>query len=126
MTFPIYRVDITKQFTFNAFTDSVDVTGVYPTGICGEKEISLDIGGPTFLTLTPHVSDPILNPFALDYDDSLSIDADVNMVHAVAYTVQFKQYSAIAPEKKTTFSFEVKCPASVVSSTLDTAVTSSS
>lgn len=42
------------------------------------------------MTLTPDVSDPILNPFALDYDDSLSIDVDVNMVYAVAYTVQFK------------------------------------
>ena len=78
------------------------------------------------MTLTPDVSDPILNPFTLDYDDSLSIDANVNMIHAVAYTVKFKEYFGIAPEKKTTFSFEVKCPATVVSSTLDTAITSSS
>ena len=104
----------------------MDVTLVYPTGICGEKEISLDVGGPAFLTLTPNVIDPILNPFVLDYDDSLSIDTDVNKVHAIAYTVQFKEYSGIAPSKQTTFSFEVKCPATVVSSTLDIAITPSS
>ena len=78
------------------------------------------------MTLTPEASNPSLNPFTLDYDDSMSIDADVNQVHVVAYTVQFKEYSGIASEKKTTFNFEVKCPASVISSTLDTAITPSS
>ena len=50
---PIYRVDLTKQYSLNAFTDSVDSTGSYGTGICGEKTVSLDIlNKPAFLTLT--------------------------------------------------------------------------
>ena len=60
-------------------------------GICGEKEVTLDAGTPNFLTLTSDATDPILNPFTIDYDESLATYLDV-MVHIISYTVAFKEY----------------------------------
>ena len=81
-----------------AFGDSVDGasniagTGNYAIGICGEKEITLDAGTPAFLTLTPDSSDPILNAFTIDYDETNASEADDIGIHTIQYTVTFKEY----------------------------------
>ena len=52
-----------KSFVFTAFEDSVDVTGTYPSDICGEKTITL-VNQPGFLSV-PNGSD--LSSFSIDY-----------------------------------------------------------
>lgn len=40
-------VDSTKTTaTVNPFTDSVDASGIYTKGICGEKVVLLDVTAP--------------------------------------------------------------------------------
>ena len=65
--------------------------GIYTSGICGEKTVTLDAGSPLFLTLTQDATDPVLNNFIIDYDFSQAIEADI-FAHTVSYTVVFKEY----------------------------------
>ena len=89
-----------------AFTDSVD-DGSYPTGVCGEKTLTLDAGTPAFLILTQGV-DPVLDPFTIDYDQALATEADIG-VHTIAYRVTMKEYSGTTTvtELSGTFIFEI-------------------
>ena len=43
---------------------------------------------------------------------------DVNKVHTVNYSVTFAEYTGIATEHQASFTFEIKCPASLISSSL--------
>jgi len=65
----IWNTDLTYIMTIDAFTDSLDATGNFDIGICGEKVISLDeaqnIAYPATLTLG---ADPILDTFEIMYD----------------------------------------------------------
>ena len=80
-----------------AFTDDVDGsqnlanTGTYATGICGEKEVTLDAGTPAFLTLIPDSTNPVLNDFKIRYDEASAADSDVK-THTIHYTVTNKEY----------------------------------
>ena len=106
----------------SAFTDTVDTTGVYTTGICGEKLVSLDAGTPSFLTLAKDATDPLNNALTISYSSATATEADVK-VHTVAYTVTFKEYTG-RPAHSGTFQFELKCLAAVQSSSLDSAIKS--
>lgn len=101
----------------------MDDTGTYSTGICGEKTITLDAGTPSFLSLTPDILDPVLNPSTLAFDSASATGSDIG-TYTIGYTVIFKEYPALAA-LTATFTFELKCPDSVVSSSLDTPVPSS-
>jgi len=57
----------TATLSIPAFTDSVDSTDEYTTGICGEKKITLNDSTPSYLTLVDG-TDPVLDPFSIDYD----------------------------------------------------------
>ena len=41
------------------FTDSIEDSGAYYKGICGEKRVVLDPSAPAFLSITPHDIDPV-------------------------------------------------------------------
>ena len=92
-----------------AFTDSVDGGG-YSTGICGEKQITLNPGSPAFLTLVPDSTDPTLNNFSIDYDQSAATESDIGTLFTVSYTVTIKEYSGITVDHTASFTFEIKCP----------------
>ena len=53
ISFPtmIWSQDSTYELSVPAFTDSVDTTNSYTTGICGEKSVTLDASTPSFLTI---------------------------------------------------------------------------
>lgn len=87
--------------------------------------MTLDIGHPTFLTLTQDVTDPILNPFTITYTDSQTVDSDVGIVYTVSYTVVLKEYLGLVPEFKSSFSFKVLCPLTVISSSVTVPVQAS-
>ena len=93
------------QHSQSAFTDSVDSGGLYTAGICGEKEISLNSGSPSFLTITADVTNPTLNDFSIDYDQAAASEADIGITYTVAYTVQFKQYLWIVADHTASFNF---------------------
>ena len=59
-----------KEFANQAFTDSVDILSLHSTGICGEKEVTLDVSSPPFLSLVPDSSDSVLNDYKIVYDKS--------------------------------------------------------
>ena len=80
-----------------AFTDSVDSGGGHATGICGEKQVTLDTPKPTYLSLTMDGVDPTLNPFTIDFDDSSATEADI-ATHTISYTVSFVEYVGIASD----------------------------
>ena len=85
MSYPLVSDDISDSLSVSAFTDSVD-GGIYTTGVCGEKRVTLDAGSPSFLSIALDVSDPTLNPFSIDYDESQATEADVG-VHTISYTI---------------------------------------
>ena len=101
-----------------AFTDSVDTTGTYTAGICGEKTFILDSGLPAFLSITVGAVDPVLDPFTINYDQSLATEADIGQ-NIIVTTVTLKEYAGVTMERKGWFAFEIECPDFVVSSTLD-------
>ena len=107
-------VDKSKQFSFPAFKDSVDQTGTYSTGICGEKVVSLAPDAPLFLSITAD-ADPINNPWTLNYDKKLAMIANL-AVTTVKYTVSFKEYGGIVPSLEGSFDLEIRCS---MASTLD-------
>lgn len=128
ITYPsvTWHADLTETLSVAAFKDSVDGatdlagTGVYSTGLCGEKLVTLD---PTiaFMTLTKDATDPVLNNFVIDYDQASATDSDVKL-HTIGYTVTSKEYSALIPALTSSFSFEIVCPATITSSTLQQAM----
>ena len=99
-------VDTTASLTVPAFTDSVDTGGLYATGICGEKQFVLDPSTtPAFLSFVPG-TDPVLDPFQIDYDETFATEADI-MVHTITYTVSIVEYSGITTDFTGTFTFEI-------------------
>ena len=117
-------MDTTQQVIVPAYTDSVDTDGAlsYSTGICGEKIVTLD---PLieFLTLTPDPSDPVLNAFTIDYNESSATEADI-MLHTISYTVASKEYgSALIPDLTGgSFTLNILCPSVVTSSSVSQAI----
>ena len=70
--------DTSAEFLNSAFLDSVDNTGTYAQGICGEKTVTLDpTDCPAFLTLEPDPVDPILKDFELVYSNTGVTEADI-------------------------------------------------
>ena len=99
--------DVTSaEFHNPTFLDSVDITGTYSQGVCGEKTVTLDpTGCPAFLTLQPDPVDPILNDFKLVYSNTGATEADIKM-HTCSYSVASKEYTSI-PSIIGTFQFEI-------------------
>ena len=62
-----WDIDLTETLSVPAFSDSVEATPQYSTGICGAKDVVLNFNAPPFVTLTQGV-DPILDPFVISYD----------------------------------------------------------
>lgn len=103
-----WQADPVYSLSEPAFTDSVDSLTTYPVGICGEKTVTLDVGSPAFVSLTPGTN-PILDNFTLDYSQSLATSGDI-ATHTVSYTVVFKEYAAIAASSTGTFDLTIQCP----------------
>ena len=113
------------NFAQTAFSDTVDTAATYPTGICGEKTVTLDaVTTPAFLSVVMDATDPVLNNFVVIYDYTAITpdEADIG-VHTVTYTVEFKDDSRLAT-LTSTFTFEIQCPSAVVSSTLTQVIAS--
>ena len=60
-----------------AFTDSIDESGSYSTGICGEKRLTLDAGSPVYLSVTHSTEEPALDSFTIDYVESPGVTEDL-------------------------------------------------
>ena len=69
------------------------------------------------MTLTSDPSNPVLNSFTIDFDDSTATDDDVK-IHTVNYEVEMIEYSGIVSKLTDSFTFEITCPASLTSSSL--------
>ena len=120
----IWTQDNTYSLSVPAFTDSIDVAGGYARGICGEKIVTLDSSAPSYLSISLDSVDPIMNPFMIEYDESLATEANIG-VHSISYTVSFAEYSGIATDLTTeTFTFEITCPTSSISYSEDAFVSS--
>ena len=78
--------------------------------------MTLDSSTPSFLSISLDSVDPIINPFTIEYDESLATEADIG-VHLISYTVSFAEYSGIASDLTKTFTFEITCPTSSISYT---------
>ena len=90
------------------FEDSLDETGTYDTGICGEKRIILHSDTPKFLTVQLDDGDRRLHhralqvknnelavsPFSIYYDHYLSAEADAG-VYEIKYQVVFVEYNDV-------------------------------
>ena len=103
------------------FEDSVDALGTYPTGACGEKIITiLTPASYPFVSIVPDAGNPITQDFDLLYTESAATEADIAM-HTVHYEVEFKEYLSAAGQSSLTdsFQFEIQCPTTVSSSSLD-------
>ena len=111
--------DATATLSVPAFQDSVDGTGSYPIGICGQKQITLDAGRPLFLTLAEDTTDPVLNNFSINYDATLATSADLGSL-TVHYTVTLLEYSSLTTtDLQDSFEFEIRCPTSGITYTED-------
>ena len=69
----------TETLTVLAYTDSVDDTGDYTTGICGEKKITLNVSTPSYLILESGL-DPVLDNFSIDYDQANALESDIGSI----------------------------------------------
>ena len=94
ITFPTQTFeDYTLASTFMvipAFMDSVDASGTYPLGYCGEKTVILDADAPSFLSITQYATDPSRNNFMITFDSAAVTEADIG-VYSVGYTVSFEE-----------------------------------
>lgn len=94
-----------------AFTDSVDATGLYPTGICGEKIFSFAASVPDFMILTLG-ADPILDQFRIDYDHTQTTILDVVPGgYTIGYEVDWAEYSSYNFWLTGGFHLDVQCTA---------------
>ena len=67
------------------------------------------------MTLTSDPSDPVLNPFIIDFDDSTTTEDDIR-IHTVIYEVEMIEYSSMVSKLTDSFTFEITCPTLVTSS----------
>ena len=101
-----------------AFTDSVDATGSYSTGACGEKVVTLDAAAPAFMTVTPD-ADPISGQLTIKYAEADATKDDVELTgktHTVAYTVTSQEYDAQISSISDSFTVTIICPDHVLDS----------
>ena len=71
----------------SSFSDSVDATGTYAFGVCGVKTFTLDVGSPSFLSVTPG-TDPINDDMTIAINTGLVTSAHAQ-THTISYTVAF-------------------------------------
>lgn len=125
ITFPtvVWYIDFTSTLSVPAFTDTVDGatdlpgTGTYPTGVCGEKVVTLD-PNILFMSSTADATDPVLNNFVIDYDQNAGATVDDVILHTISYTVSSLEYGGHIPDLASSFEFEIICPEKIISSTL--------
>ena len=86
-----------------AFSDSVDSTGTYSTGICGEKLVALT-SPPAFVSITLGAN-KITDPFTINYDGSHASESDVFVSYSVQYSVSFKEYGVAIAALQSSFTF---------------------
>ena len=67
------------------------------------------------MILTSDPSDPVLNPFTINFDDSTTTEDDIR-IHTVNYEVEMIEYSGIVSKITDSFTFEITCPILVTSS----------
>ena len=85
-------INTNESITIPAFSDSVDVSGTYTIGICGEKVFAIDSSFP-FLKVTSGAN-PLVDPLTINFDPTVATEADVGF-HIVTYTVNNKEYESI-------------------------------
>ena len=98
----------------------MDAIGSYAQGVCGELRIALNAGTPPFLSITADPSDPVTQPFSVNYDYTQANEVDI-ATHTVHYTVSSVRYSGMVVDHTGTFSFQIVCPDNVGTSTITTA-----
>ena len=103
------KYDVSQSQNVPAFTDTVDATGSYTAGICGELRITLGLTGPAFLTITPDPTDPEKNDFIVSYDPTRAVEGDIK-THSIAYTVTSIQYPGLVSDLPGTLSFTIQYP----------------
>lgn len=93
---PIYRAD-KESITvakLTAFVDSVDLTGTYTKGICGEKVFALDPKTtPKFISFVmTNEKDPINSDIEIRFNPALAKHDDVTVDFEIGFSVFFKEY----------------------------------
>ena len=72
---------------------------------------------PAFISLTKG-TDPLTDPFTIDYDQSAATEADIG-IHTISYTVTMTEYAALTTPITGSFTFEIECPILVATFNLD-------
>ena len=104
IAYPLSKVDESSYISVPAFQDTLDQSGTYSPGICGEKRLSLATSAPSFLSV---VVDSIGDDFVIIYDHNLSDETDAG-VHTVDYTVSFLQYDDLIASTPGSFEIEIE------------------
>ena len=91
------------------FLTSVDLTGDYPLGICGEIQIVLHEDTPQFISKATDLVDAAVNPWYIVYNKLFARVYD-NGRHTVKYQLASKEYSGLIMSFEDTLVFEVTCP----------------
>ena len=91
ITLSSVKFDTSQSQSISAFQDSVDASGLYLTGICGEKLVELDPSTPNFLSVQRDSVDPVLNDFSIVYNHNLAIESDIQ-THTISYSVKSVEY----------------------------------
>ena len=97
-----------------AFQDSVDTVATWGSGRCGEKTVTLTGIPLSFIAIKPG-SDPIADPFEINYSFVTVTEADVG-THTISYEVAFTHYTGTGQTLTGSFDFEILCPTSINSS----------
>ena len=83
------------------------------------KTITLDAPIPAFLSLT-NGANPVQD-FTIDYTWSNAVIADI-AIHTVPYSVVFTEYTGITSAHTGSFTFEIQCPDTPDSVTVNTGI----
>ena len=59
------------------YSDTVDQSGLYYYGACGEKIVTFDAGTPAFIAISADGTDPINNDLTITYSEAGATSSDV-------------------------------------------------
>ena len=102
----------------SSYSDSVDQSGSYHYGACGEKIVTFDAGAPSFIAISADGTDPINNDLTIVYSEAGATSSDVELTHTISFQVSSKEYGPThIPNLADSFTIRIVCPSEVYEST---------